>query len=214
MTLLCVATRSLKLQSTKCWKSKLVLSVCFYLKYNKTYWLNANATTNFYPLQAATASTGDSLNVAINSIYLRMITSVGSKEEGELLTKMKEAYGNKELRRQSLKNCSFDARLDMLKVSCQLLDDYKIEEEDFSVLNRLVSDILAMQSNLVGNLEDCIKRVIRFYKRKYQKDQSDLGEKNDMRPNYFHKNMQTVILLIVRLSEGQLQRGKKFKWQG
>ena len=184
------------------------------MKYNKTYWLNANATTNFYPLQAATASTGDSLNVAINSIYLRMITSVGSKEEGELLTKMKEAYGNKELRRQNLKNCSFDARLDMLKVSCQLLDDYKIEEEDFSVLNRLVSDILAMQSNLVGNLEDCIKRVIRFYKRKYQKDQSDLGEKNDMRPNYFHKNMQTVILLIVRLSEGQLQRGKKFRWQG
>jgi len=163
--------------------------------------------------KAATASTGDSLNVAINSIYLRMITSVGSKEEGELLTKMKEAYGNKELRRQNLKNCSFDARLDMLKVSCQLLDDYKIEEEDFSVLNRLVSDILAMQSNLVGNLEDCIKRVIRFYKRKYQDDQSDLGEKNDMRPNYFHKNMQTVILLIVRLSEGQLQRGKKFRWQ-
>ena len=100
--------------------------------------------------------THNNLDEIAEKIYLEATKSAGSYKE--LLRRISRSYGNKTFIQS---NGSFDASVEILQASCQLLAKHKIEasrlKEEYE---NNFEQAWNRHSLLIGNLKDCIELVI------------------------------------------------------
>ena len=148
------------------------------------------------------------LDEIAEKLYLEATKSAGSFKD--LLRRISRSYGNKTFIQS---NGSFDASLEMLQVSCQLLTKHKIEarrlEEEYE---DKFEQVWKRHSLLIGNLKDCIDLVIDKTKKTIGESFSKSSQQDH--PRIFESNTKVAIMAIKALTEKQLGSTKKLSFKG
>ena len=137
-----------------------------------------------------------------------MTTSVGSSKNEDMLRFMVSSYSDERYKNKSVPNNeSFDKRLKMFQMSCQLLKNHKIEESQLvEEYNNNFQEVWQLHSSLIGNLKDCIEIVINKTISKNKVNTLGYSEKR--------KNLKIAIMAIKTLTEKQLQIGNQLSFKG
>ena len=102
----------------------------------------------------------------------------------------------------------FDDKLDMFRLSLNHLKKHQIEADDLlKSVNDHLKAVWDIRSSFVGNLEDCIKKVLQKSKGNFIYATKLVGKdlvSDNQKFNDYKTKMKIAILAIVRLSEDQL----------
>jgi len=147
------------------------------------------------------------LDEIAEKLYLEATKTAGSFKD--LLRRISRSYGNKTFIQS---NGSFDASLEMLQVSCQLLTKHKIEarrlEEEYE---DKFEQVWRRHSLLIGNLKNCIDLVIDKTKKTIGESFSKSSQQDH--PRIFESNTKVAIMAIKALTEKQLGSTKKLSFK-
>ena len=112
------------------------------------------------------------------------------------------------------RNQSFDARLEMLVLSCQLLKNHEIEGSRLNAeFDVYFHEIWDLRSKLIGNLKECIEMVINKTKDNIRDSFLKTVKKKE-RTGSFKHHMKVAIMSIKALAEKQLKIDAKLSFEG
>ena len=143
-----------------------------------------------------------------------MTSTLGRDDaDNDLLKQMTMSYNNEDYRKTVLKGKSFDDHLNMLEISCQLLGNYRVKgpalKEEYS---KQFEEVLQLRTDLIGNLKNCIEKVISIAIRKIEDEGASALPKS--RPVIATNQSKVAILAIERLSKTQFKIEKTQKFSG